>query len=90
MGYFSGSGGGESFFHKDGRGMVDAGHYCVQGFNHVVMFRRLPPDWEKRLKESRLIPFFEEDTCHRVSFWHYFCTPCLTVLNLTCFVALFL
>lgn len=69
--------------------MVDAGHYCVQGNSHVVMLRRLPPSLEKHLKDTGLLPFFEEDTSNRVSFWHYFCTPCLTVLNLTCFVALF-
>jgi len=71
MAYLSGAGGGESFFHKDGKGMVDAGHYCVQGINHVVMFRRLPPNVEKALKEERLL-CYEDDTYSKVRFWHYF------------------
>ncbi|CAB9515529.1 histone chromosomal protein 6 [Seminavis robusta] len=28
-------------FHQDGHGTVDSGHYCLSGFNEVVMTRRL-------------------------------------------------
>ena len=29
-------------FHQDGHGSVDSGHQCIQGYNEVVMLRRLP------------------------------------------------
>jgi hypothetical protein len=31
-------------FHQDGFGTVDSGHVCLQGYNEVVMLRRLPVD----------------------------------------------
>jgi hypothetical protein len=29
-------------FHQDGHGTVDSGHFCLSGYNEVVMVRRLP------------------------------------------------
>ena len=29
-------------FHQDGYGSVDSGHQCIEGYNEVVMLRRLP------------------------------------------------
>ena len=29
-------------FHQDGHGSVDSGHQCIEGYNEVVMLRRLP------------------------------------------------
>jgi len=29
-------------FHQDGHGTVDSGHQCLQGYNEVVMIRRMP------------------------------------------------
>jgi hypothetical protein len=34
-------------FHQDGHGTVDSGHYCIQGYNEVVMLRRLPEAHQK-------------------------------------------
>ena len=34
-------------FHQDGHGSVDSGHQCIQGYNEVVMLRRLPEDDKK-------------------------------------------
>jgi hypothetical protein len=28
-------------FHQDGHGTVDSGHYCMSGYNEVIMMRRL-------------------------------------------------
>jgi hypothetical protein len=29
-------------FHRDGGGTVDSGHLCLEGYNEVVMLRRIP------------------------------------------------
>ena len=29
-------------FHLDGHGTVDSGHLCIDGYNEVVMLRRMP------------------------------------------------
>ena len=34
-------------FHQDGYGTVDSGHMCLSGYNEVVIFRRLPRDYDK-------------------------------------------
>jgi len=69
MAYISMAGGGETFLHKDGKGMVDAGHYCVHGFNHVIMLRRLPSSVENYLKQLGLFTW-EDNAELEVSFWH--------------------
>ena len=33
--------GGFTHFHQDGHGTVDSGHFCLMGYNEVVMLRRL-------------------------------------------------
>jgi hypothetical protein len=30
-----------TYFHQDGHGTVDSGHYCMSGYNEVIMMRRL-------------------------------------------------
>ena len=33
--------GGFTQFHQDGHGTVDSGHLCLEGYNEVVMLRRM-------------------------------------------------
>jgi hypothetical protein len=33
--------GGFTHFHQDGHGTVDSGHFCMSGYNEVVILRRL-------------------------------------------------
>jgi hypothetical protein len=33
--------GGFTHFHQDGQGTVDSGHLCLEGYNEVVMLRRM-------------------------------------------------
>lgn len=40
--------------------MMDAGHYCVQGYNHVIMFRPLSRKHTAELKRNGII-CFEDD-----------------------------
>lgn len=37
-------GGGFTQLHMDGHGTVDSGHTCINGFNEVIMLRRLDED----------------------------------------------
>jgi hypothetical protein len=39
-------------FHQDGHGTVDSGHLCINGYNEVVMLRRLT---ERHKKHALLI-----------------------------------
>jgi hypothetical protein len=39
---FLGVPGAYTRFHVDGAGTVDSGHWCISGFNEVIMFRKLP------------------------------------------------
>lgn len=43
-------------FHRDGDGTVDSGHLVVEGYNEVIMFRRLPPEHERNaIKHDALL-----------------------------------
>ena len=47
-------GGAYTHFHQDGNGTVDSGHYCLSGYNEVVMLRRLPE--RHKAEAARLLP----------------------------------
>lgn len=34
--------GGFTHLHQDGHGSVDSGHLCIDGYNEVLIMRRLP------------------------------------------------
>ena len=35
---------GYTWFHMDGQGMLDSGHFCKEGYSHVVILRCLELD----------------------------------------------
>ncbi len=45
-------GGGYTQFHQDGHGTVDSGHSCLNGYNEVVMLRRLPECHKRQACQS--------------------------------------
>ena len=59
-----GIGGGYTQFHQDGHGTVDSGHSCLNGYNEVVMLRRLP-ECHKR-QACQLIPSTSTMDKHRI------------------------
>lgn len=42
------------FVAQDGRGTVDSGHYVVDGYNEVIMLRRLPPRHKQKIMNTDL------------------------------------
>ena len=34
-------------FHQDGYGTVDSGHLCIEGYNEVIMLRRMDDDHKR-------------------------------------------
>ena len=51
MGYMSAKG-GETNFHQDSEGCLDAVHYVVEGYNHVILFPWLPDEDIEELKKD--------------------------------------
>jgi len=47
-------GGAYTHMHQDGHGTVDSGHCCLEGYNEVVMLRRLPE--RHKLHATTLLP----------------------------------
>lgn len=43
---FCSTGGGFTTIHQDGNGTVDSGHTNLQGYNEIVMLRRLPEKYK--------------------------------------------
>ena len=41
-----------TYFHQNGHGTVDSGHWCLSGYNEVVMLRRLT---ERHKKHALMI-----------------------------------
>lgn len=39
-----------TYFHQDGNGTVDSGHYCHKGYNDVILFGRLSNNQEKQME----------------------------------------
>lgn len=40
--FYATVGGSYTQLHQDGHGTVDSGHYVLQGYNEVIMLRRMP------------------------------------------------
>jgi hypothetical protein len=81
--YYQTPPGGFTQFHQDGHGTVDSGHLCLEGYNEVVMLRRMDEAHKKHalhflkcddrregseLKYDALYGLPHHDVSQRVSF----------------------
>lgn len=58
--------GGFTHFHQDGHGTVDSGHLCIEGYNEVVMLRRL--DEANKLFALHLLTCNDRRICGRMEY----------------------